>query len=470
MNPSDAPIFSPGVLLGGKYRVVRVIGQGGMGTVVLAKHMELGQRFAIKVLSGDLAKDGESVARFLREARACVKLQSDHVVRVSDIGSFEGIGPYIVMEYLKGADLGHILAAQGPLAPTLAVDYVLEALDAIAEAHSLGIVHRDLKPSNLFLAERADGRRIVKVLDFGISKMDPLLEARKPHHKLTATRTVLGSPSYMSPEQLKSSRDVDARADIWSLGVVLYELISGTTPFEAETAGGIFTKVVSEDPRPLGDGHGEAPGLEQIIRRCLRRKVEERFATVGELALALRPYASVDGVRSLERRNVLATSGAWLGTPSDHEPGELTPTAAAPAPSAVTVGSVTVPTPPPAWAGASDAKRRWALGLGVGGLVLAIAGTTMVLYLRQAPSDAPSAAAPTSADPPPVALGATPSAEPLPPAAPDRLDATLATAPAPPSTGPAGPSVAPSAVPHLLPRPRVPPRPPSSPSFLDKQR
>src|SRR5215467_2674647 len=182
------------------------------------------------------------------EARAAAKLESDHVVRVTDVGTFEGIGPYIVMEYLTGLDLRQILDSHGPLPSDDAVDYVLEAIDALAEAHSLGIVHRDIKPSNLFRAERADGSGLLKVLDFGISKMYMLDGSRS--QDLTSARTFLGSPLYMSPEQLRCSKDVDPRTDIWSLGVVLYELLAGVLPFDGSSLPDLAQNIFDGRARP----------------------------------------------------------------------------------------------------------------------------------------------------------------------------------------------------------------------------
>jgi serine/threonine-protein kinase len=303
MQPSgQTDRLAPGTVLGGKYRIERVLGRGGMGVVVLAHHEELDQRVAIKVLTGEIADNPEAVARFLREARSSAKLQSDHVARVTDVGRFEAIGPYMVMEYLNGVDLSQLLEAHGSRPVAEAVDYVLQALDAVAEAHSIGIVHRDLKPSNLFLADRADGTKIIKVLDFGISKVDPMHEPATCWQKLTSTRAVIGSPAYMSPEQLKSARDVDARADIWSIGVVLYELLTGALPFDGETVGALFARIIAEDPHPLRARVADVPELlEQAVMRCLRRDAPSRWETVGDLATALAPFGSGRASKEVQR-------------------------------------------------------------------------------------------------------------------------------------------------------------------------
>ena len=241
-EPMSEPLESteglpqPGDVLAGKYRVERVLGSGGMGVVVAAMHLTLQERVALKFLLPEGAKKEETVTRFLREARAAAKIKSEHVARVSDVGTLESGAPYLVMEYLDGSDLSALLRRDGPLPPRDAVEYVLQACEALAEAHAVGIVHRDLKPANLFLARHAGGAPRIKVLDFGISKLtarDPSMPPDDP--SMTRTRAWLGSPLYMSPEQMRSARDVDTRTDIWALGVILYELLSGKPPFDGET-------------------------------------------------------------------------------------------------------------------------------------------------------------------------------------------------------------------------------------------
>ncbi len=229
---------APGTVLAGKYRVTRVLGEGGMGVVVAATHIQLDEPVALKFMLPSALGSTEAIARFLREARSAVKLKSEHVARVSDVGTLDTGAPYIVMEYLEGSDLAGELLTRGPLPPTDTVEYVVQACDALAEAHALGIVHRDLKPANLFVTRRRDGSPLVKVLDFGISKSSALNEVGGGG-SLTKTGGLMGSPVYMSPEQMKSAKDTDARTDIWALGIILYELVGGRTPFESETLGGI---------------------------------------------------------------------------------------------------------------------------------------------------------------------------------------------------------------------------------------
>src|SRR5262245_18034417 len=219
----NAPV-QPGDMLAGKYRVERVLGAGGMGVVVSAMHIDLEERRAIKLMhSADLA-NAQTVERFLREARAAARLRSDHVAKVHDVGRLETGAPYIVMELLVGEDLSHLLKARGPLPIEEAVLYILQACDAIGEAHAAGIVHRDLKPANLVLSRRPNGAPCVKVLDFGISKRTAPAGSAMLQSEITGTAEVIGSPHYMSPEQMRSTRNVDNRTDIWSLGVILYKL------------------------------------------------------------------------------------------------------------------------------------------------------------------------------------------------------------------------------------------------------
>ncbi|MDI1477245.1 serine/threonine-protein kinase [Polyangium sp. y55x31] len=280
-----------GEVIAGKYRIEREIGRGGMGLVLLATHVDLEQPVAVKVLHEDSAYDADAIARFIREARAAGKIQSDHVARVMDAGVLPEGGAYIVMELLDGKDLADVLRDQGPLDVSVAVGHVLEACDAVAAAHAVGIVHRDLKPANLFLARKPDETEIVKVLDFGVSKMSLPSTPSSPS-SLTQSGQIFGSPSYMAPEQLRSAADVDARADIWSLGVVLYELVTGCLPFPARTMADMMAAVVRDPPQPLAQVRADAPpALEAILVRCLEKEPSDRYTTVGELARALAPFA-----------------------------------------------------------------------------------------------------------------------------------------------------------------------------------
>jgi eukaryotic-like serine/threonine-protein kinase len=295
---SDAPV-SPGDILAGKYRVDRVLGVGGMGVVVQATHMQLEQRVALKFMLPAAMASAEVAGRFLREARLAVKLRSEHVAKVMDVGTLESGSPYIVMEYLEGTDLDQLLKKHGPLPFADAAEYVIQACDAIAEAHALGIVHRDLKPANLFLARRADGAPLIKVLDFGISKASPLSEGAGA---MTKTGTLMGSPYYMSPEQMRSAKNVDARSDVWSMGVVLYQILTARLPFDADTLGDIMVQVLTDDPVAISTLRPDTPhALQALVSRCLQRDRNARAQSVGEIAAALAPHAPARATSIAER-------------------------------------------------------------------------------------------------------------------------------------------------------------------------
>jgi serine/threonine-protein kinase len=278
-----------GQTIAGKYRVEKILGKGGMGVVVGARHLKLDEPVAIKLLRPAMMEVDGMVARFLREARASSKIKSEHVVRVTDVDTRDDGSPYMVMEYLTGNDFAEIVKAKGRLGVAEAVGVILEACDAISEAHELGIIHRDLKPSNLFLHARRDGRTVVKVLDFGISKLDAPGE-----QDATKTGQMMGSPKYMSPEQMLSMHDVDARTDIWSLGAILFDLLCGRPPFQADTTPRICALVLNADPPLPSTMRPDLPTeVEQIVLRCLDKEADHRFADVKALAEALRPYGPV---------------------------------------------------------------------------------------------------------------------------------------------------------------------------------
>lgn len=283
---------NPGDVLGGKYRVERVLGSGGMGVVVAAKHIELGQRVALKFMLKEAMADPSHAERFLREAKASVQLKSVHTARVLDVGKLKNGEPFMVMEYLEGRDLDEELRQKGPLPPHVACNYVLQSAEALAEAHGLGMIHRDVKLKNLFLTTTVDGRPLVKVLDFGLAKQTGV----GGDVSLTATSSVFGSPQYMSPEQMRSAKDVDTRSDIWSLGVCLYELLTGRVPFDAGGVAEICAMVLKDPvPPPSRWVRGLPADLEAVVIKCLEKDPRMRFQTVAELAFALEAYAAEEG-------------------------------------------------------------------------------------------------------------------------------------------------------------------------------
>lgn len=288
-SPAPSVPVNVGDVLLGKYQVERVIGAGGMGVVVAVRHRELGELYAMKFMLPAALANEQAVDRFVREARAAARLKSEHVAKVHDVGRLENGSPYMVMEYLNGADLEGVLAQQGPLPVAVAATYVMQACDGIAEAHDAGVVHRDLKPANLFLTKRANGSPCIKVLDFGISKS---INPDEAANSMTRTTAIMGSPYYMSPEQMRSSKNVDSRTDLWALGVILYQLSTGRVPFPGETITEVCSGVLADDPPGLGQ---YLPGMpqefEQLVRRCLQKRPEHRFGNARELAAALAPIA-----------------------------------------------------------------------------------------------------------------------------------------------------------------------------------
>jgi eukaryotic-like serine/threonine-protein kinase len=276
------PPVKPGDVVAGKYLVDREIASGGMGVLYAAKHMQLDQEVALKFMRTEL-RGQISTSRFTAEARATAKLRSAHIARVFDVGVLEDGTPFMVMELLSGIDLEHLLAERGPLISTVAAELVTQACEAVSEAHTAGIVHRDLKPANLFLTKTPQGAPFVKVLDFGISKA--MIEAGP---SATAAGTIMGSPPYMSPESLKSSKNANARSDIWALGVILYELVTGQLPFEGEGVGELALKVHYEEPLWPTAIDPEIPReYEDIVRTCLKKNPHERYGSVEELREAL---------------------------------------------------------------------------------------------------------------------------------------------------------------------------------------
>jgi serine/threonine-protein kinase len=454
-----------GDVVAGKYRVERFLAKGGMGAIFECEHTYLSQRVALKVLT-DLTQP-DAVGRFLNEARAAARIQSDHVVRVFDFGIWGDEGtPYLVMEMLNGVDLDALLRARRTLDIPEAVDTMLETLEALAQAHALGIVHRDLKPANLFVATRPGVAASVKVLDFGISKASHALGSEAPVY--TSSKALLGSPLYMSPEQLRNSRQIDGRADLWSIGVILHEVLGGRPPFNAQHLGELLTAVLEGEVPPLRARRPDVPApLEAIVGRCLERGVEARFASASELAEALAPFGAARAAAALQKiRAQRATGGKMVGS---------APAGPAEGPSSLPAfveASTASATPPQVTAGggwhhdnaARGRGRRAALvaaGLAVSVALLAGMGMVAVTSGRRAPKgidgDAPSAPLPASAvaSVPPMAGpvgGQTPVAGPVASASPSAtLPASSASA-APPHPHAVRPGAPPAYDPYSGPR------------------
>ncbi len=410
-DESKAVGVGVGDVIHGKYRVERVIGEGGMGLVVAAKHLTLDRSVALKVLNQKSQESQEALERFTREARAAARIQSEHVGRVLDVDSMPGGAPFIVMELLEGHDLAEEVRKNQRVSVERAVGFLLQACEAIAEAHASGIVHRDLKPANLFLSKSASGSQMVKVLDFGISKITRRDEAGSitANKALTNPTSMLGSPLYMSPEQMKASTEVDARTDIWSLGVILYELLSGRSPFDANTIPMICAAVLSQHPQPvavvltqMGINTPIPEGVERIVQRCLQKDPEKRYRDIAHLARALSPFAPEQGKITLERISKLkdeqgmpAASPASMFPPASPREGSLTITS---------WGARPVPSP---------ARKFLPLAI-AGGVVALIGVAALVVRLGRAEqtaaaalSDLPAASAPAS-----TALMAVESSEP----------------------------------------------------------
>jgi eukaryotic-like serine/threonine-protein kinase len=454
-----------GDVLAGKYRVERILGVGGMGVVVAAHHVDLDNRVAIKFLRPALLNNSEAVARFAREARAAVKITGEHVARVSDVGTLENGSPYMVIEYLEGVDLAAWLQDRGPLPAEQAVDFVLQACVAVAEAHALGIIHRDLKPANLFCIRRADGKLSIKVLDFGVSKLKDLV-ASGERMSMTKTSAMMGSPLYMSPEQMRSSKDVDAGTDIWALGIILCELITGSTAFPAESVTELAIKVTNEQPLSIRHFRPDAPaGLDAAVFKCLEKDRSRRYQNVAELALALLPFGSKQARASVDRITGIIQAAGLSSSALDMPPSRP-PVALGREAATVTPGSVS---PWSSTQGIGSGKKAVVVGIGILALALVVGiavqqhrASSVVLATSGLPATVP---APSLRVPPPE-LATTAALQPAEPA-PSSLPSSAASVPPTPAVNarPAPPSPLPPPARHDSPASAaraVPPAPPAS--------
>jgi eukaryotic-like serine/threonine-protein kinase len=292
-------------LLRGKYRVIRVLGEGGMGTVLEALHVDLERKVALKLLKPELRSNAEIIERFLREGRAASKIEGANVARVLDVDRLDDGTPFLIMEYLDGHDLSLIRRSKEPLPVKEALEFMRQACIGIAEAHVLGIIHRDIKPANLFYTKTRDGEPLIKVLDFGISKLSSQL-ADGSDASTTRTTLVMGSAEYMSPEQMLSTKNVDARSDVWALGVTMFELLTATSPFAGDSVTQVCAQVMSLAPPKPSEVRKEVPlSVERVVLRCLEKDKANRYATVRDLQRAIEsciheaPEADSDGARSI---------------------------------------------------------------------------------------------------------------------------------------------------------------------------
>jgi len=446
---TEAVPIREGEMLAGKYRVERVLGSGGMGVVVAAVHVQLEQRVAIKFVRDEALGNTDAVQRFLREARAAVKLKSEHAAKVLDVGTLESGAPYMVMEYLEGSDLGAVLADHGTLTVQAAAEWIVQACEAIAEAHAMGIVHRDIKPQNLFLAKSVGGQAQIKVLDFGVSKSLTSSGAGN----LTQTRAMLGSPLYMSPEQMRSSRDVDARADVWALGVVLYELLTRRWPFEAESMPELCLKVVGDPPVAITSIRGDIPkAMVDVIMRCLEKEPAKRYSNAAELASALEPLAPPASRHVAERARLAMGSIPDIGSSGQTQQSNVTvvPSSAISGPHPLPDALAHTAMTPATWdsthggSGGSKKKAGKALWIGIAAGVLVL-GAVGFLALRGGSPSTTTAVPPAPTIPaalpqtPATAVGAVttlpalPTPSSVPSATPSAAVATAPATPAPPT-------------------------------------
>jgi len=455
--------FRDGDVVAGRYRIRGVLGSGGMGMVMAAVPLDGGEPVALKFLRAH--DDRAAVDRFLREARASSRLRNDHVARVLDVGHLESGTPFLVMELLDGRTLQAVLAEGKALPVDEVCDYALQACEAVADAHAHGIVHRDLKPANMFVTRRADGRPHLKVLDFGISKIYAARAAG-----LTTTGAFLGSPSYAAPEQLIDPKSVDVRADVWGLGVCLYQLAADELPFRGDNPIQVCMLVLNSTPTPVQERRPALPGpLADAITRCLQKDPADRFSSVAELARALEPFSSAALRGTADRIDaMLAAASSRVGARDVALPPEPpVPTAKESIPPEVTHRPAQG-TGSPSWL----LSRRAAAGLGV----LVVASTLALWAVRPsaAPPSSPALPVLEAIPPPPPAVMTSESAQ-----APASATAAAVVSPATPAApGPVVSPATPSAPAPVRPppsaslattssqaaaQPRPPPREPSPP-------
>jgi eukaryotic-like serine/threonine-protein kinase len=425
-------------VVGGRYRVDEVIGAGAMGFVVSAWHLELDQPVALKVLNPDVFEREEALQRFRREVRAAARIRSEHVCRVNDVGTLDTGEPFMVMELLQGNNLEEELHRRRVLPVEEAIRYVLEAVEAVAEAHAAGIIHRDLKPANLFVTRRADRTRLIKVLDFGISKS--MADSQKSDMSLTKTGVIIGSPLYMSPEQMRSTKDADARSDVWSLGAILFQLVTGRPPYMGETIPELCSQLFSSDAPPVSTVslvRGLPPALDAVIARSLARDPSRRYQSVADFGEALLDFAPPQSRVHVERARRVLTSDA--DAPASVYPARTQP-------GAPTIIEASVSNVAPGRTATIPRSRKVAAVLVVLGIAIVVAlfaaqragadgaseGAAVAAPAAQPPAEPKSAPLPVTAEEPaPVALEI-----------PSSVPTAATAAPSGPSVRPVGPATA----------------------------
>ncbi|HEY1958787.1 MAG TPA: serine/threonine-protein kinase [Polyangiaceae bacterium] len=428
-----APPLEIGARVADKYKIESLVGEGGMGFVFAATHEQLGHRVAIKVLPSSFLSDKDVTERFLREGRALARLQGEHIARVSDVGTLPTGEPYLVMEFLEGRDLAKELADRGPLPLVETVEFLAQACEALAEAHARGIVHRDLKPANLFLTHKIDGDPCVKVLDFGIARLAPADGAAAENDNITVTSTIVGTPKYMSPEQIQDSRSVDQRTDIWGLGTIFYELLTQNRPFAAPSLALVCVKVLQEEvPAPSTIRRDLPPEVDAVIARCLKKDPANRFATVGELVEALVPIGGPNVRASATRvtRILVARAGKSSPDSSNSVPG-ISSVGLTRTPSAQRLenkdGATLAAATLLETTGKKKKTSRWLALLAV----VPVVAVVLFFALRSNKPEHPvTAAAPPPPTPSAVAPSAQPSAAPPPTASEATVVASASAAPA----------------------------------------
>lgn len=421
-------MFEPGTVFEGKYKIARPIGVGGMGEVYEGENLRINRRVAIKVLHAGAAQNKDAVARFEREAQAAGRIGSDHILEILDLGTLEGGEHFIVMEYLDGETLGARITRVGRLTPEQLYPLMRQALVGLGAAHGAGIIHRDLKPDNLFiLREKAGTRDFVKIIDFGISKFHSL----SGDMSMTRTGSVMGTPYYMSPEQARGSRDIDMRSDVYAMGVIMYEALSGAKPFTAETFNELLFKIVLSTPPPLGEIVGAIDGaFETIVYKAMARDVEHRFESAEALIRALDAWAQAG-------KPVTVPPAIGHGVPPDVQIPRAAPLPAAGVPAvlppATTQGAV--------WSSSSDdlsppmhsSKAPLIVALGVVGVMVLGGGAFAAYKLSPRGSAAADPSASSAAELTSAAVEPSATAEPAapPPPAPSESAAPEASDPAP---------------------------------------